>query len=64
MVRWSAEERDGDLVGAGVGVEVVMEGHVSGTDVVVPKFESKDGNRRGGNSLLLRCRQLIQVVHH
>jgi hypothetical protein len=40
-----------------------MERQVGGDDVV-PKFESKDGNRSGGNSLLLRGRRTLQVVHY
>ncbi len=35
---------------------------MDGNDVV-PEFERKDGGRRGGSSLLLRGRRLIQVVH-
>lgn len=63
MVFRSTEEWDGSLAGVRVGVEAIMELQVYRDDIV-PEFESKDCNRSGGSSLLLRSRRLIQVVHH
>ena len=63
MVRGGAEERDGSLARVRVGAVAVMERQVGGDDIV-PKFESKDGNRSGGNSLLLRSGRTLQVVHY